>query len=72
MYDPNNRGFVYQRFQRGMTQLDASRDCTRGLLLADYPKSVLLNQNVPSGIGTTSRCDAVACEPGQSRIPFCG
>lgn len=42
MADPNNPNFVYQRFQRGILHYIASAGFTRGILLADYLKSVML------------------------------
>lgn len=49
-YDPRNHSFVYQRFQRGIMHYDATCHCTQGILLADYLKALLLNQNVPSDL----------------------
>jgi D-alanyl-D-alanine carboxypeptidase len=54
-YDPHNRAFVYQRFQRGVMHFDTSCSCTRGLLLADYFKGVLLGENLPSDLLTAAR-----------------
>jgi hypothetical protein len=48
--DPSNSNFVYQRFQRGIMHFDASTGVTRGILLADYLKSVLTGQNVPDDL----------------------
>ncbi|MFN8637521.1 MAG: hypothetical protein U0893_27020 [Chloroflexota bacterium] len=45
--DPNNNGFIYQRFQRGIMHYDASCKCTQGLLLADYFKAILTGENLP-------------------------
>ena len=45
--DPNNGGFVYQRFQRGIMHYDAACRCTQGLLLADYFKALLTGENLP-------------------------
>jgi len=45
--DPNNGNFIYQRFQRGIMHYDASCQCTQGLLLADYFKSLLTGENLP-------------------------
>ena len=39
--DPNNRDFIYQRFQRGILHYTASQRLTQGVLLADYLKQVL-------------------------------
>ncbi len=49
-YDPHNHNFIYQRFQRGIMHYDATCNCTRGLLLADYFKGLLLDQNVPADL----------------------
>ena len=45
--DPNNDGFIYQRFQRGIMHYDAACRCTQGLLLADYFKALLTGENLP-------------------------
>src|SRR5205823_14364306 len=48
-HDPNNPGFIYQRFQRGIMHYDKSCGCTQGLLLADYLKQVLIGTRMPNG-----------------------
>ncbi len=48
--DPHNGNFVYQRFQRGILHYDATKNVTQGILLADYFKSVLTGQNLPSDV----------------------
>ncbi len=48
--DPNNRNFVYQRFQRGVMHYDDACKCTQGLLLADYLKAVMTGENLPSDL----------------------
>jgi hypothetical protein len=55
MADPNNPNFVYQRFQRGIMHFDASTGVTRGILLADYLKSVLTGQNLPDDLRQQAR-----------------
>ena len=40
-YDPGNNSFIYQRFQRGIMHYAVAQG-TRGILLADYLKSILL------------------------------
>jgi hypothetical protein len=45
--DPNNSSFIYMRFQRGIMHYDASKNVTQRILLADYLKAVITNQNVP-------------------------
>jgi hypothetical protein len=39
--DPNNGNFIYQRFQRGIMHYTAGQG-TRGILLADYLKQIIL------------------------------
>lgn len=46
-FDPNNRAFVYQRFQRGVLHFDASTGTTAGLLLGDWFKAVLTGDGLP-------------------------
>ena len=46
-YDPNNRGFVYQRFQRGIMHYDAATGETQGLLLGDYLKAIMTGRDLP-------------------------
>ena len=48
--DPNNNNFIYQRFQRGIMHYDKDCGCTQGLLLADYLKSVITGQNLPTDL----------------------
>jgi hypothetical protein len=50
-YDPANRNFIYQRFQRGILHYDKGCGCTQGLLLADYLKG-LLTGDVPGDLAT--------------------
>ena len=56
-YDPNNRNFVYQRFQRGIMHFDSDCTCTQGLLLADYLKSLLTGQNLPPDLAQQAQAD---------------
>ena len=53
--DPTNHDFVYLRFQRGIMHYDASCECTQGLLLADYLKSILTGQNLPADLEEQAR-----------------
>jgi hypothetical protein len=48
--DPNNHNFVYQRFQRGIMQFDASTGATQALLLGDYFKSIIIGANLPADL----------------------
>jgi hypothetical protein len=44
--DPSNANFIYQRFQRGIMHFIAGTG-TESVLLADYLKAIIMNQNVP-------------------------
>jgi len=46
-YDPNNKNFVYLRFQRGIMHYDKTTGTTQGLLLGDYLKSIITGINLP-------------------------
>jgi hypothetical protein len=46
-FDPNNRDFVYQRFQRGIMHYDHNTGATEAILLADWFKSVITGQDLP-------------------------
>ena len=45
--DPNNGGFIYQRFQRGIMHFRAEVPVTEGILVGEYFKSVITGQNLP-------------------------
>jgi hypothetical protein len=45
--DPANANFIYQRFQRGIMHFDGTQNVTQRILLADYLKAIIMNQNVP-------------------------
>ena len=65
--DPNNPNFVYQRFQRGIMHFDANSGVTRGILLADYVKSILRNVDLPPDLreqSVGSRFFAQYCKGG--------
>jgi hypothetical protein len=49
-YDPANRNFIYQRFQRGIMHFDKGCGCTQGLLLADYLKALVTGVNLPADL----------------------
>jgi IPT/TIG domain-containing protein len=52
--DPANGGFIYQRFQRGIMHYIAGQG-TQSILLADYLKAIMMNQNVPADLLAQSR-----------------
>jgi hypothetical protein len=52
--DPTNSNFIYQRFQRGVMHYIAGNG-TESVLLADYLKSIIMNQNVPPDLLQQSR-----------------
>ena len=45
--DPNNGGFIYQRFQRGIMHFRAEVPVTEGILVGEYFKAVITGQNLP-------------------------
>src|SRR4051812_17036306 len=47
--DPSNANFIYQRFQRGIMHFIAGTG-TESVLLADYLKAIIMNQNVPGDL----------------------
>jgi hypothetical protein len=49
-FDPRNADFVYQRFQRGIMHFRRSCQCTDGILVGDYLKSVLTGRDVPADL----------------------
>jgi hypothetical protein len=53
--DPNNNGFIYQRFQRGIMHYDDACKCTQGLLLADYFKAPLTGDNLPADLAAQAQ-----------------
>jgi hypothetical protein len=55
--DPANNNFIYLRFQRGIMHYDRGCNCTQGLLLADYLKSLLTGQNLPGDLLQQAQAD---------------
>jgi hypothetical protein len=49
-FDPNNHNFVYLRFQRGIMMYDDGCKCTQPVLIGDYLKSILTDQNIPKDL----------------------
>jgi hypothetical protein len=52
--EPTNSNFIYQRFQRGIMHFIAGQG-TQSILLADYLKAIMMNQNVPPDLLAQSR-----------------
>jgi hypothetical protein len=52
--EPTNANFIYQRFQRGIMHFIAGQG-TQSILLADYLKAIVMNQNVPPDLLAQSR-----------------
>ncbi len=50
MADPANQQFIYLRFQRQILHYSASCQCTQPILLADWFKSVITGNNLPSDL----------------------
>jgi hypothetical protein len=53
--DPSNANFIYLRFQRGVMHYDAGCNCTQGILLGDYFKSVLTGENLPADLAEQAK-----------------
>lgn len=53
--DPANGGFIYQRYQRGIMHFDASCNCTQGILVGEYFKSVISGKNLPPDLADDMR-----------------
>ena len=58
-YDPKNRNFIYQRFQRGIMHHDAASKMTQGLLLADYLKAIITGANLPPDLEEQARSSSL-------------
>jgi hypothetical protein len=54
-FDPGNQGFVYQRFQRGIMHFRTVCNCTEGILIGDYFKSVITGRNLPFDLDVDMR-----------------
>lgn len=52
--DPANANFIYQRFQRGVMHFTVGSG-TQSILLADYLKAIIMNQNVPTDLAAQSK-----------------
>ncbi|MDQ6740291.1 MAG: DUF4982 domain-containing protein, partial [Actinomycetota bacterium] len=52
--DPSNGSFIYQRFQRGVMHYTAGVG-TQSILLADYLKAIIMNQNVPTDLAAQAQ-----------------
>jgi len=55
-YDPANRDFIYQRFQRGIMHYTTGQG-TRGVLLADYFKAIMLGPDLSQKYGASLPAD---------------
>jgi hypothetical protein len=55
-YDPTNPNFVYQRFQRGVMHFTTGQG-TRGILLADYLKAIMLGPRQVQKYGSNLPAD---------------
>lgn len=53
--DPNNHNFIYQRYQRGIMMYNAGCQCTQGVLLGDYLKSIITGNNLPGDLAAQAQ-----------------
>jgi hypothetical protein len=65
-YDPANHQFVYQRFQRGIMHFAVGQG-TRGILLADFLKSIMLGPTLASKYGANLPADLNAQAQGSNK-----
>jgi len=54
-YDPNDKNFVYLRFQRGIMHFDSTTGTTQGLLLGDYLKAIITGINLPPDLADQAK-----------------
>ena len=66
--DPGNGSFVYQRFQRGILHYDAGCNCTQGLLLGEYLKSIITGQGLPPDLDEQARDSPYYRQYDQGRV----
>jgi hypothetical protein len=70
-FDPNNRSFVYQRFQRGIMHYRDATGTTEAVLLGDYFKSLITGRNVPGDLAAQAQATGSSFRsqycPGQPR-----
>ena len=66
-FDPTNRSFVYQRYQRGIMHFRAATGTTEGILLADYFKSIITGRNLPPDLAAQAAASPYLAQycPGQ-------
>ncbi len=67
--DPNNASFVYQRFQRGIMHYDTGCQCTQGLLLADYLKSLITGDGLPPDLAQEAKASALYRSAAGGSVP---
>lgn len=51
-FDPNNRNFIYQRFQRGIMHFDATTGTVGAILIGDAFKAVITGQHLPPDLAS--------------------
>jgi hypothetical protein len=68
-FDPTNRDFVYQRFQRGILHYSRTDEATRGVLLGDWFKAVVTGQGLPADLEAQLRASPLLRQycPGSPR-----
>ena len=65
--DPNNGGFVYQRWQRGIMHFRAEGPVTEGILVGDYFKSVITGRIFRRTWQPTCRAAGTSASTAQAR-----
>jgi hypothetical protein len=68
-HDPSNPDFIYLRFQRGIMHYQKGCQCTQGMLLADYLKSVIIGQGLPSDLADQAHSSPLLLSAVNGRPP---
>ncbi|MDP2660339.1 MAG: hypothetical protein Q8R28_06390 [Dehalococcoidia bacterium] len=53
--DPNDSSFAYLRWQRGIMHYRTDCNCTEGILLGDYFKSIITGVNLPADLASEAK-----------------
>jgi hypothetical protein len=54
-YDPSNQGFVYQRYQRSIMHYRQDCQCTEGLLMAEWFKTIITGDSLPPDLAAQAQ-----------------
>jgi hypothetical protein len=54
-FDPSNQGFVYQRYQRSIMHYRQDCQCTEGLLMAEWFKTIITGDSLPPDLAAQAQ-----------------